>query len=188
MQRLLVATGFALLIAGCSSESAVSLSKAKQLHTQMVCTLPQGLHEHTPILELAPSDSQSEKLAREYIELQRRRPISDGEWDLAATFFYTEQSELRGLKAIMQHDAEKVGTWLRNYESGMELFKVPIDGIVEKQLEIYKKNCESYTKANKRYSEMTVALEELRRETKQSWLDPKKRLPCPVQQKPGCKA
>lgn len=166
------------------SEKQLEIDRAKALAAKLTCVLPAGMVEHRPLVGLSLTDA-GEKLFREYVELERRK--SGDPWDLSATMAYMEQSDLAASKGVMQADAEKAQGFIRNYEQGKRLFQVPLDEIIGGMVPIYEKFCSSYIKANQRLSAQAQALEKLRAEPQQPWHDLKKRLPCPVQQKQGCK-
>jgi hypothetical protein len=93
--KLLLATVSLLLLpleALCQQPATVD-EKLDTLLTGFSCELPVGFNDFQPLLGIAPGDRARETLAREYIELYRRRG-GWRTWDDAALSFFASQSRL----------------------------------------------------------------------------------------------
>ena len=160
---------------------------AVALAASLTCTLPANVAEQQALVNLAPTDFANEKLAREHIELFRRARKGMGDdWNMSAALYYFEQARLLGAKNLMQDDRKKAQTLLKWFTEGHYPLGVPIDAAIKGIAEVHNDSCTSYIQDNAKVGKRSLGLAELRREKKQPWLDPRKRLPCAIQEKPGC--
>lgn len=153
------------------------------------CQMPQGVKEYSPLIHLSPSDVVGETLAREYIELERRKPINDGSWYLASSAVMTQQLMFATLKGNLANDREKVRRWLQaEKRTNSQLFDKPLDKVIHDTAVQFRKTCNAYIEANREHTKREGALAKLRAEKKKPWLSQDRKLPCDIQNKPGCAA
>lgn len=177
--KVSIAVLVTLLVAGCQSETG----EAQKISDALRCTMPEGVLRFEPLLAIG-QNAQKEKLARELIELQRRQPISDGDWHLASTFVYLDQSELARMPNIMQGDVDFIDGSIKNKKRG--LINVNVLELAQDRQRLYNEECQKYISANKSMAQNLEKLIALREEAKQPWLDANKKLPCGIQEKKGC--
>lgn len=153
------------------------------------CQMPQGVKEHSPLIHLSSSDVAGETLAREYIELERRKPINEGSWYLASSAVLTQEVMLANLKGNLANDREKVERWRQaEKRTNSQLFGKPLDQVTRDIAIQFRKTCDAYIEANREYAKREGSLAKLRAEKKKPWLSPDRKLPCDIQNKPGCAA
>lgn len=155
--------------------------------TTFECQLPQGVREHSPLINLAPSDTANETLAREFIELERRKKINEGSWYLASSAVLTQERIYAALKGNLANDREKVERWRQaERRTNAQLFDKPLDQVVHGTVLQFRKTCNDYIQANREYALRESALARIRREKTKPWLAPERKLPCDIQNKRGC--
>lgn len=168
------------------------LAVCSSIHAQEAtfqCQLPPGIKEHTPLINLAPSDTAGETLAREFIELERRKKINEGSWYLASSAVLTQERMFAALRGNLANDREKVERWRRaERRTNAQLFDKPLDQIVHDTAIQFRKTCKDYIEANREYEKREGALGKIRNEKKKPWLAPDRKLPCDIQSRPGCAA
>lgn len=173
---VLITTTF---LVACNSD----IGKAQKIADNLRCTMPEGVLRFQPLLNIG-QNAQKETLARELIELQRRQPMSKNNWQLASTFVYLDQSELARMPNIMQGDVDFIETTIKNTQRGY--LKIDVLEMAQQREKLYKEECEKYIEANKAIAAKLEQLVELQSEKNQDWLDPKKKLPCGIQESKGC--
>lgn len=155
----------------------------------LTCALPPSVKEHTPLLGLDPRDKATQQLAREHIEYERRRPFNEGSWSLASTMVLTKQMELARVIGLMEGDREKIQSWKSAEErTGTQLFDQPLENVIDSQAQQFKQTCTHYIQINRFLTEREKSLEKLRKEKKQPWLSPERKLPCDILNVSGCAA
>lgn len=153
--------------------------------SRFTCEMPPGVSEYPPLTHLSQGDIHKATLAREYIELERRKKISDGQWYLAATFFLVKENDHARNKGNLKATVEKIEKWQQaERNTNSSLFGRPLNEVIDGELDFYRESCNRYIQGNQDRHKLQPKLEKLRQEKNRPWLD--KSLPCDVQSSPGC--
>lgn len=181
-----------ILLSGCESgnpeiDKAESgnpeIDKAEQILASMNCEVPSDVHLFTPLLDIG-FDSEKEILVKEYIELERRKPINEGDWRVAAIMFYWSQEDLAKEKITIATDKEFIRHSIQLRK--LNQLDMNVAEMAEERQKLFVKNCNRFIKDNKKMAPLSEELTKLRAEKNKPWLDDNKKLPCYIQNKEGC--
>ena len=148
------------------------------------CPLPSGINDFALLLNIPPTNHEQTKLAREYIELVRQQERET--WRVAAGLFYQMEFHLDWYQNSMQGEIDQANNVIRLARQGM----IPNPGTPEEQVNYYKKlyveDCTSRNFYLTELASLTAKLSTLNNVANKSWLDPKKSLPCDIQNSQKC--
>ncbi|MFZ2161972.1 MAG: hypothetical protein WAW02_07140 [Sideroxyarcus sp.] len=178
---------FSLYQCGHSKDSSEQVTADQ--HTSMLskfrCEMPKEILRIKPMQNLDPADASQEKLAREYIEL-KRRAIKDS-WDVAGTVFSTEHFRFLSSKNYLDEYDRRAIESIHQHDNGTYPFSEPLEEHVRGLQVLYEQACKERNSTIERIATLDPQLDALRAEPSKPWLDPKKRIPCPVMQTPTCR-
>lgn len=192
MRYIQVLFALLFLLAGCDSsnpeidnvESAnPEIQKAEQVLASMNCEIPSDVHLFTPLLDIG-FDSEKEILVKEYVELERRKPINEGDWRAAAIMFYWSQEDLAKGKITIENDKEFIRHSIQLRKANQ--LDMNVAEMAEERQKLFVKNCDKFVGNNRKMATLSEQLTKLRAEKNKPWLDDKKKLPCFIQDKDGC--
>ncbi|HUX62175.1 hypothetical protein [Sulfuricella sp.] len=157
-------------------------SKLAQFQT---CPILPDIARLQPLQGIDPKDSAKEQLAREYIELKRR--AIDDKWDVAGTVFSVEQAQYAIHRGYVDEYPRRAIEAVQQYIHGTYPFTDALDDHLAGIKAMYDKDCEAQNKALARMVALEPELAVLRAEPVKPWLNPKRKLPCPVMRTPACR-
>ncbi|TDR72011.1 hypothetical protein [Paludibacterium purpuratum] len=158
--------------------------KAQALRQSLSCPLPKGTRAFKPLGNIKPDDVKTQALAREYVELKRRE--TEASWQSAAQYFNQDQYSAENWKARMRDNLAAIDDSMLAYRKNSYNFATPLDEYVQSQADQYHQACKQYIQANQEWVDKDRALERLRQEKKQPWLDQTRPLTCSMMAGKNC--
>jgi hypothetical protein len=189
--RTVTAVGFLLVYMICGGEAnaqgqAMSKDAATALLNEFrMCPKPANFDRFLPMQNIDPQNAEKQRIVREYIELKRRDLKDD--WDFAATSFSLEQFQYAKDRNYVEEYYRRAVDVVRQYNSGSYPFTDSLTHHLSGLQRMHDDACKARNDAIDRFSRLDGKLIALKAEKSKPWLNPQKRLPCPVMKTPHCR-